>query len=136
MTGNFDMAGQYYQKARECLRPEHSWRLHQCVNGGLGYCALQLGELRLARECEASIEYKAEGYFDPWMVVLFQSTLLRRRGRQDGAADYLQELAKVCEGRFRMVVIKLKVLECKLRQARHPERARDLAEWLVGKLSG
>ena len=131
MTGKFDMAREYYTKARAYLRPEHSWRLHQCVYGGLGYCALQLGELRLAHECEASIEYNAEGYFDPWMVVLFQATLLRRRGRPDGAADYLHELAKVFEGRFRMVVIKLKVLECKLRQARHPERARELGEWLV-----
>ena len=131
MTGKFDMAREYYAKARAYLRPEHSWRLHQCVYGGLGYCALQLGELRLARECEASIEYNAEGYFDPWMVVLFQATLLRRRGRQDGAADYLHELAKVFEGRFRMVVIKLKVLECKLRQARHPQKARELGEWLV-----
>ena len=32
-----------------------------------------------------------------------------------------------------MVVMKLKMLECKLRQARHPEKAQELAEWLVGE---
>ena len=85
MGGRMDLAREYYGRARDALRPRHHWRTHQTVYGGLGYCALELGDLRLARDCEAALDYTAEAYFDPWMIILFPATLLRRRGDPDGS---------------------------------------------------
>ena len=79
------------------------------------------------------IEYQGEGYFDPWMIVLFRVTLHRRRGEAALAADYLSQIEKGFASRFKMVSIKLRLLECKLRSRQDVKRARQLAEWLVSE---
>jgi tetratricopeptide (TPR) repeat protein/DNA-binding SARP family transcriptional activator len=131
MSNQFDRALQYYEKGRLTLRPHDHWRLRQIMYGGLGYCALELGDLRLARECESKIEYTTEGYFDPWIIVLFKATLLRRRGEHDAAIEYLEQLAMGFENRFRLVAIKLRLLECQFCLRLSRGRALRIGEWLL-----
>jgi tetratricopeptide (TPR) repeat protein len=131
MSGRFDEALTYYGKARDALRPQDHWRLRQLTYGGLGYTALELGDLRLARECESKIEYKSEAYFDPWVIALFKATLLKRRGEHDRAIDYLEELSSRFAGRLRLVAIKLRLLACRLCQGRQIARGRRMVEELL-----
>jgi tetratricopeptide (TPR) repeat protein len=130
MQGAFEDACDYYTRAREALRPQDPWRLRQLVYGGLGYCALELGDLRLARDCESRLEYDGEGYFDPWVIVLFRVTLMRRRGETERGVQYLESLARVFEGRMRLVVIKLRLFELRLCRNSNTN-ARCLSQWLL-----
>jgi DNA-binding SARP family transcriptional activator/tetratricopeptide (TPR) repeat protein len=131
MEGKLEPALDYYLKARAAMRPQHAWRAHQTVFGGLGYCALELGDLRLARDCEGLLEYLDEGYFDPTVIVLFKATVIRRRGDPGGSAEYVKSIANKLHGRLRMVVMKLRLLECRLRVAAgETEAARSLASWI------
>jgi tetratricopeptide (TPR) repeat protein len=133
MAGNFESARDDYARARDSLRPQDHWRLRQIIHAGLGYCALQLGDLRLARECESQIAYNGEAYFDPWMIVLFKVTLLRRRGSYDTAIDYVHTVAATFESRLRLVVIKLRLLELSLCRGRREAQAQQLCTWLLNE---
>jgi tetratricopeptide (TPR) repeat protein len=135
LAGQLSHARDYYERARDALRPHHYWRAHQAVHGGLGYCALELGDLRMARDCEARLEYQNEHYFDASMIILFRATLLRRRGELEGAANYLAQVVRPFEGRLRTVVLKCRFLECRIRQRFDRKGASELAEWLVEESS-
>jgi hypothetical protein len=48
-----------------------------------------------------------------------------------GAADYVRAIAARLDGRMRMVVIKLRLFECRLRLNTDRPTARRLADWVL-----
>lgn len=98
--------------------------MQDLVNAGLGFCALQTGNLSEAREREGLLKSPPDSwYFDPTTILTFRSKLLERQGRHLDALQLLKDGASNLKGRMPLAWLKVVLLQARLLAKHSPEDA-------------
>jgi DNA-binding SARP family transcriptional activator/tetratricopeptide (TPR) repeat protein len=128
-VGDFDAAKQAFAEAATYLGPTSPSYMRDIVNAGLGYCALESGDVGEARRREKDLsDLPPSWYYDPTTLLAFRARLLERRGKWQEAVAIIRRAAADLEGRIVLAWYKLRLLEVRmLIKYGHPD-ARPLAE--------
>jgi DNA-binding SARP family transcriptional activator/tetratricopeptide (TPR) repeat protein len=104
----------HFHELRGPTTPEF---LVEMSNAAAGICYLELGALGSARECEAAAKSSPDHwYFDPTIVLDFQTRLLLRRAQPKRALQVIGDAADSIADRLTSAWIKLVLMECRIRR--------------------
>ena len=106
------------------------------LHSGLGFAALQMGELADARFHEGRLgSPPSSWYFDPTTLLAFRSRLLARRGEPESALQLLSEASTDLRGRLVLAWLKVQILRIGLARRMDGVCAAALAEegWDVAR---
>jgi len=128
-VGDLDAAKLAFTEAGTFLGPTSPSYMRDLVNAGLGYCALESGDVGEARRREAALGASPTSwYYDPTTLLTFQARLLERRGKWQEAVAIVRAAATDLEARIVLAWYKLRLLEVRmLVKYGHPD-AKRLAE--------
>lgn len=122
--GDYQTAARDYSEASTFFGVTTPAYMKDLVNAGLGYCALEEGNLSEARRKEQELhEPPRSWYFDPTTILAFRARLLERRGRHEDAVALLDSNATNLEGRLVLAWLKLRSLQVRLMIRRHTDVA-------------
>jgi hypothetical protein len=98
------------------------------ANAGLGYCALEMGDLSEARRREADLgPTPGKWFFDPTTILMFRSRLLERRSQWSEAVQLLADAADNLDDRLVLAWLKIRLLQVRLMIKAGDEGALDIA---------
>ena len=107
-NGDFEEAQRWFLKAATYLGTSTPSFAEQLVNGGLGLCALELGDLSEARQREENLgPIGPPWYFDPSTLLEFKVRALERRQKYSEALELLKATADDLEGRLQLAWLKV-----------------------------
>jgi DNA-binding SARP family transcriptional activator/tetratricopeptide (TPR) repeat protein len=122
-------ASQHYSRAQALLTASSPEASRTIINAGLGVCALRSGDLSQARLREANLPPIPPLWtFDPFVVVSFKASMLKKRGDWGSADRLLAEVAKDVRPRLVTAWIKLSIVRADLWKRLDPEKATRIAE--------
>ena len=99
--------------------------MQDIVHAGLGYCALESGNLAEARRRAQELhDPPSSWYFDPTTILTFRSRLLERRGSIDEAVQLLESGASDLENRLVLAWLKVRGMQVRLMVRRRYDRIR------------
>jgi DNA-binding SARP family transcriptional activator/tetratricopeptide (TPR) repeat protein len=108
---------QWLERFHELRGPTTPDFLVEMSNAAAGICYLELGALGSARECEAAASGNPDHwYFDPTIILDFQTRLLLRRAQPRRALEILCEASQSIADRLTSAWIKLVLMECRIRR--------------------
>jgi tetratricopeptide (TPR) repeat protein len=127
--GDFATAQHAYLDAATHLGPTTPTYMRDLLNAGLGYCAIETGDLGEARRREDMLhEPPSSWYFDPTTLLAFRTRMLERRQRWQEAATVLELAASDLQHRLVLAWFKLRLLQARI-LAKHGDRsATDVAD--------
>ena len=111
----FEAGADAYRRAEGYLSLATPSYMADLVNAGLGYCALETGNLAEARRREGMLhEAPASWYFDPTTILTFRARLLERRGQPMEAITLLADSAADLRGRLTLAWLKVAAVQVRL----------------------
>jgi DNA-binding SARP family transcriptional activator len=106
----FAEAEEVFQKARAIWRPGMPLYLRGVVDAGIGLCALESGRVREAQQvAEALPEPPTSWFFDPSVLIVFQTRLLDRLGRTEEGLRLVSVACEDLRDRFVTAWVKLRL---------------------------
>jgi DNA-binding SARP family transcriptional activator len=122
-------ARQFYSRAQRYLGPSSPESSRAIINAGLGICALKSGHLPEARQREAELPPIPHLWtFDPFVVVSFKASMLKKRGDWESADHLLAEVTEDVRPRLVTAWVKLMIVRANLWRKLNPGRAARIAE--------
>ncbi|MDH3206631.1 MAG: AAA family ATPase [Gemmatimonadota bacterium] len=126
---DYEAAAQAFSKASSYLGLTTPSYMLDVVNAGLGFCALETGDLEEARRRSRHLQAPPDNwYFDPTTIVAFRARILERQGRYTEAIQLLEDTAANLEDRLVLSWLKVVILQVRLMSKHAPSGAKDLAE--------
>lgn len=126
---DFPGAAHAFSEASTFLGPTTPTYMQDLVTAGLGYCALEAGDLAEARRREVDLsDPPSTWYFDPSTLLAFRARLIERRGAWEEAVSLLQVAADDLEARLVLAWLKVRLLQARLMKKRGHPGARSVAE--------
>lgn len=125
----YDDAIEWFTKAEKLIGSATPAYAQDLVRSGLGFCALEIGSLKLARQMEEAVT-STEGpwTFDPTTILAFRTRLLERRGQVPDAITSLAKASAHLHGRLDLAWLRLGVFRLrKLRKWGYQNPVRMLA---------
>ncbi|GMV07050.1 MAG: hypothetical protein AMXMBFR53_33250 [Gemmatimonadota bacterium] len=98
------------------------------INAGLGVCALEIGDLTLARDLDSVVHGEPYWYYDPTLVLLFRSRMLARRAGSGQALSDLECGAAAIRRRLPIAWMKLIFLADRSRRRLRMASSSELQE--------
>jgi len=118
-----------YSRAQKYLSPSSPESSRVIINAGLGICSLRSGDLSEARRREADLPPLPHVWtFDPFVVVSFKTSMLKKRGDWDAADKLLADVAEDVRPRLVTAWIKLTIVRADLWRKLDPGKAERTAE--------
>ncbi len=128
---DYALASESFSAAASFLSVNTPRYMRDLVLAGLGLCALEMGDLARARECEMSLSRPPDSwYFDPTTLVAFRSRLLELRGLREEALALLAATAEDLRRRLTTAWLKVLLLRTGMLSKVARQEARELAEAL------
>jgi ATP/maltotriose-dependent transcriptional regulator MalT len=126
---DYPAAAHAFASAASYLGPTTPTYMQDLVNAGLGYCALETGDLAEARRREQRLPAPPRSwYFDPTTIVAFRARLLERRGKHGDAVQVLADAGDQLKGRLVLAWLKIALLQVRLMAKQDRREAKELAE--------
>lgn len=131
---DFGEAATAFTHAANYLGPTTPTYMSDAVNAGLGYCALETGDLAEARRrADMLHEEPSCWYFDPTTIVCFRARLLETRGRRDEGIQLLARTVAHLSGRLPLAWLKVALLQVRLMAKQAPRDALKIANEMASR---
>ncbi len=126
---DFHRASEMFRLASEFVGPKTPSYAANLVRSGLGFCALEFGDVTKARSLEDELEPNPPTwYFDPTLLVSFRSRMDELRGNLSAASDRLGSAALAVEERLVLAWLKLMRNQIRVLRRLGSNEARELAK--------
>jgi DNA-binding SARP family transcriptional activator len=129
---DFKGAAQAFGRAATHLGRTTPTFMSDVVNAGIGYCALESGDLAEARRREEMLHPPPDSwYFDPTTILTFRARLLERRGHVEAASELLLDGAHDLEDRLTLAWLKVAAVGVRTMAKVRPRHAARLGRELA-----
>jgi tetratricopeptide (TPR) repeat protein len=112
--GQYDEALAQYERAVTYFDRGTRDFLRDVVHAGLGLASLEVGRLDQARTCLAVLREWPDWFFDPMMIIRFQTTWDARHGKVRSALSALEDAGHRLRGRYPSIWIRLETFRAQL----------------------
>lgn len=131
-SGDYVAAADGFKRASDYVGLTTPTYMTDLVNAGLGYCALETGDLSEARRRALLLNRPPDSwYFDPTTILTFRARLMERRGQQLAALNLLENAAADLRGRLTFAWLKVAGVHAKMLLKYRPEEGCRLAARLA-----